>query len=338
MTSTRKGGRRRGTTPSGSCSNSRPPAFVPQSRWSDFELRLQAVVSEFDTFRTGTKSWFREAYPGTPLSVGLFAAEFALADCLPIAAGGLGAVAGETLKTASALGVPTVGVGLRYSETSHQWLDADCRQHETWETVAPSDLPVTLARDRLGFPVVVTAPLPHGPVGVRVWEARGRAFEAPAPRHRRRGQHARRSGDRATPVPERSRNPAAPVRRPRVRRLSRARRARGGADRRAPERRSYRVRRPRPDRCVDGASSVELRRGLCRRRAGHRLHDAHTGPGRPRLLRSRVCPPGAGADRRRARCRNRDDPRGSGARPSTTHATPSARRSWPCGSPVTATG
>ena len=168
---------------------------------SDFELRLQAVVSEFDTFRTGTKSWFREAYPGTPLSVGLFAAEFALADCLPIAAGGLGAVAGETLKTASALGVPTVGVGLRYSETSHQWLDADCRQHETWETVAPSDLPVTLAHDRLGFPVVVTAPLPHGPVGVRVWKAhasgvRGSCSSTPTSRATR--PPIGRSGDACT--------------------------------------------------------------------------------------------------------------------------------------------
>jgi glycogen phosphorylase len=137
---------------------------------TDYELRLHEVVGEFDAFRGATNGWFQDAYPDAAVRVGLFAAEFAVADCLPIAAGGLGAVAGETLKTASGLGVPTVGIGLRYSETSHQWLDAVGRQHETWEPVAPSALPITLARDRLGFPVEVTAPLPSGPVRVRVWQ------------------------------------------------------------------------------------------------------------------------------------------------------------------------
>ncbi len=135
-----------------------------------YQARLQEVRAEFDEFRAGTRGWFHDDFPDANLRVGLFAAEFALADCLPIGAGGLGAVAGEQLKTASALGVPTVGVGLRYGEASHQWLDRGSDQHETWEPLPPGNLPMTLARDRFGFPVEVTAPLPRGSVRARVWQ------------------------------------------------------------------------------------------------------------------------------------------------------------------------
>lgn len=101
----------------------------------------------------------------------LFAAEFGLADALPISAGGLGAVAGEQLKTAGELGVPMTGVGLRYGEASHQWLDPDGRQHETWEPLVAADLPLDLVRDRAGgFPLEVRVPFPEYEARARVWE------------------------------------------------------------------------------------------------------------------------------------------------------------------------
>jgi len=137
-----------------------------------FATRLDLVVAQFAAIRSSDGGWFPETHPGLRLEVALFAAEFGLADALPISAGGLGAVAGEQLKTAGELGVPMIGVGLRYGEASHQWLDRDGRQHETWEPLLPADLPVDLVRDRAGgFPLEVRVPFPEYVARARVWEA-----------------------------------------------------------------------------------------------------------------------------------------------------------------------
>lgn len=137
-----------------------------------YRARLDAVAEAFDAIRSSSAGWFPESHPGRTLQVVLVAAEFGLADCLPISAGGLGAVAGEHLKTASELGVPMTGIGLRYAEASHQWLDRDGRQHETWEPLLPADLPLDLLRDRdRRFPLEVRVPFPEHPARARVWEA-----------------------------------------------------------------------------------------------------------------------------------------------------------------------
>ena len=60
-----------------------------------FATRLDLVVAQFAAIRSSDGGWFPETHPGLRLEVALFAAEFGLADALPISAGGLGAVAGE---------------------------------------------------------------------------------------------------------------------------------------------------------------------------------------------------------------------------------------------------
>jgi len=131
------------------------------------------VTEDFAAYRSRTETWFAERYPEhADLRIAYFSAEFALTDALPIFAGGLGAVAGEILKSASALGVPVVGVGLSYRETSHQWLDADDHQQETWEILDRDVLPVALARDPRGVPVEVPVELPDRTLRVRVWDTR----------------------------------------------------------------------------------------------------------------------------------------------------------------------
>jgi len=136
----------------------------------DFAARLAAVAGELAAMRGDDTGWFPETHPGLRMQVVLFAAEFGLADALPISAGGLGAVAGEQLKTAGELGVPMTGVGLRYGEASHQWLDPEGRQHETWEPLVATDLPLDLVRDRGGFPLEVRVPFPEYDARARVWE------------------------------------------------------------------------------------------------------------------------------------------------------------------------
>lgn len=137
----------------------------------DAAERVADVAAELAALRADTTGWFPETHPSLRLEVALFAAEFGIADCLPISAGGLGAVAGEQLKTASELGVPMTGVGLRYGEASRQWLDRAGRQHETWEPLLPADLPMVLVRDHKGgFPLEVRVPLPEANARARVWE------------------------------------------------------------------------------------------------------------------------------------------------------------------------
>jgi len=137
----------------------------------DFAERLNAVAAEFAAIRADSSGWFPETHPGVRLQVVLFAAEFGLADALPISAGGLGAVAGEQLKTAGELGVPMTGIGLRYGEASHQWLDRSGRQHETWEPLVAADLPVDLVRDGTGdFPSEVRVEFPEYVARARIWE------------------------------------------------------------------------------------------------------------------------------------------------------------------------
>lgn len=64
----------------------------------------------------GGRSWFTRAAvgPARKLKVAYFCSEYAIDDCMPQFAGGLGVLAGDHLKSASDLGVPLVAVGLLY--------------------------------------------------------------------------------------------------------------------------------------------------------------------------------------------------------------------------------
>ena len=131
------------------------------------------VVANFRTYFTQTpQTW----YPTTHRAekdqvVAFFAAEFSLTDSLPIFAGGLGTVAAEQLKAASALGIPLVGVGLLYRGTSHQWLDREGRQHEAWDMMSPEKMPIERARDSQGRLIQVNVSLPGRDIQVAVYRA-----------------------------------------------------------------------------------------------------------------------------------------------------------------------
>ena len=77
----------------------------------DLAALAAAVVENAAAYEAnGPRTWFPEAHrKDRKFEVAYFAAEFALTDSLPIFAGGLGAVAGEFLKSASALGVHARG-------------------------------------------------------------------------------------------------------------------------------------------------------------------------------------------------------------------------------------
>jgi len=102
--------------------------------------------------------------------VAYFSAEFGLAECLPIYAGGLGVLAGDHLKSASDLGLSLTGVGLFYRYGHFQQrIRADGWQEEQYVDKGPAALPMRPALDRAGQPLQITLELPGRVLAARVW-------------------------------------------------------------------------------------------------------------------------------------------------------------------------
>jgi glycogen phosphorylase len=117
--------------------------------------------------------WFSETYADAPLTVAYFSMEFGLSEALPIYSGGLGILAGDYLKTASDLGVPTVGIGLLYQQGYfRQVIDAGGTQLEFYPYNDPSQLPILPVRDSQGEWLRMELNFPGRPVRLRVWEAK----------------------------------------------------------------------------------------------------------------------------------------------------------------------
>ena len=90
-------------------------------------------------------SWFQDRKAGPLRSVAYFSPEFGIAEALPQYSGGLGVLAGDHLKAASALGVPLVGIGLFYRQGYfRQELNADGWQQERYPSLDPHAMALTL--------------------------------------------------------------------------------------------------------------------------------------------------------------------------------------------------
>lgn len=144
--------------------------------------RLEALAHDpafcglLDALRTdlehylATPGWFAawQARTGSPLrAVAYFSPEFGIAEAIPQYSGGLGVLAGDHLKAASALGVPLVGVGLFYRQGYfHQVLDAEGWQRERYADLDPYAMALTPAAGGR-----VTVDLAGTPLAAQVWRA-----------------------------------------------------------------------------------------------------------------------------------------------------------------------
>jgi glycogen phosphorylase len=140
-----------------------------------FADRVAAAVAEREASLAATDTWYARSGPDHLLTdpdhlVAYLSAEFALTDCLRIYSGGLGALAGDHLRSASDLGVPLVAVGLAYRDGYFtQTLDAS-----GWQQEAPArnDFAAGPARpvERDGQRVLVPVEVGDGTVRVAAWE------------------------------------------------------------------------------------------------------------------------------------------------------------------------
>ncbi|MGD8451199.1 MAG: alpha-glucan family phosphorylase [Phycisphaerae bacterium] len=132
---------------------------------------FRALLKEYETLlraylRAGM--WFARTakHADKRLRVAYFCAEYALHECLPQYAGGLGVLAGDHLKSTSDLGVPLVAVGLLYRCGYYQQSFAsDGSTLALYPECDYSLLPLTDTRQH------VTVPLAGRKVTARIWRA-----------------------------------------------------------------------------------------------------------------------------------------------------------------------
>ena len=136
-----------------------------------FADRVRSVLNRFDAYLSDAATWGAQnasALAANP--VAYFSAEFAFHETLPIAAGGLGALAGDHAKSASDLGLGFVGISLFYREGYFQ----QAVNHENWQTefytqLNPANLPLEPVLDARGEPIVCSVKIAATTVRFQAW-------------------------------------------------------------------------------------------------------------------------------------------------------------------------
>jgi glycogen phosphorylase len=135
-----------------------------------FGDRVAAAVADLAAYHADPDTWAAAHGLDDDQLVAYLSAEFAVTDCLRIYSGGLGALAGDHLRSASDLGVPLVAVGLAYRDGYFtQTLDGSGWQQES---PARNDLAAGPATpvERDGQRVLVPVELGDGTLQVAAWE------------------------------------------------------------------------------------------------------------------------------------------------------------------------
>jgi len=144
----------------------------------DFAARVGEVLRHFNTYVNDQHTWAHEhaqALRANP--VAYFSAEFGFHETLPIAAGGLGILAGDHAKSASDLGIGFVGISLFYREGYFQQaIDPNNWQTEYYTLLNPKNLPVEPVLNEKGEPLVCRVDIGMNQVAFQAWRANvGRA-------------------------------------------------------------------------------------------------------------------------------------------------------------------
>ncbi|MCX6927215.1 MAG: alpha-glucan family phosphorylase, partial [Verrucomicrobia bacterium] len=144
----------------------------------EFAGRVAAVLRLFESYMNDQQTWAHEHAPALRAHpVAYFSAEFGFHETLPIAAGGLGMLAGDHTKSASDLGLGFVGISLFYREGYFQQaIDANNWQTEYYTLLNPKNLPVEPVLNEKGEPLVCKVAVGMNEVAFQAWRANvGRA-------------------------------------------------------------------------------------------------------------------------------------------------------------------
>jgi starch phosphorylase len=137
----------------------------------DFARKVKEVLARFDAYIHDTQTWgATHAQKLAQNPVAYFSAEFGFHESLPIAAGGLGVLAGDHTKAASDLGLGFLGISLFYREGYFQ----QAVNQENWQTeyytlLNPRNLPIEPVLDARGEPLVCSVELAMSTVFFQAW-------------------------------------------------------------------------------------------------------------------------------------------------------------------------
>ncbi|MEY2407517.1 MAG: glycogen phosphorylase [Verrucomicrobiota bacterium] len=137
----------------------------------EFGDRVRRVLANFDDYLNSKNTWGIANAPELFKNpVAYFSAEFGFHETLPIAAGGLGILAGDHAKSASDLGLGFVGVSLFYREGYFQQaINSENWQTEYYTILHPANIPIEPVLDAAGQPIVCTVEIGASEVHFRAW-------------------------------------------------------------------------------------------------------------------------------------------------------------------------
>jgi starch phosphorylase len=130
------------------------------------------LVARATALRESAAKPDRHAWAAHPREavIAYFSAEFGLHERLPIYAGGLGILAGDHLKSASAMGVPLIGVGLFYAQGYHeQRLSPDGSPGEHYVRTDPREMGGEVCTLPGGERLLVHVRMAERDVHMQVW-------------------------------------------------------------------------------------------------------------------------------------------------------------------------
>lgn len=137
----------------------------------NFAERVREVLKAFDAYLKDPATWGHQHAPQLRQNpVAYFSAEFGFHETLPIAAGGLGMLAGDHAKSASDLGIGFVGISLFYREGYFQQaIDPNNWQTEYYTLLNPRNLPVEPVLNEKGEPLVCHVDIGMNQVAFHSW-------------------------------------------------------------------------------------------------------------------------------------------------------------------------
>ena len=144
----------------------------------EFAARVRHVVDSMDHYLHSKETWAaRHASETIRNPIAYFSAEFGFHETLPIAAGGLGILAGDHTKAASDLGLGFVGISLFYREGYFmQAINQDNWQTEYYTHLNPKNIPIEPVLNAHGEPLVCTVEIGMSQVSFQAWRVNvGRA-------------------------------------------------------------------------------------------------------------------------------------------------------------------
>ncbi len=136
-----------------------------------FAQEVRSVLDQFEAYLQAPDTWAAEqASQLQEKPIAYFSAEFGLSETLPIAAGGLGVLAGDHAKSASDLGLPFVGISLFYRQGYFmQAINDENWQTEYYSMLNPKNLPMESVLDAKGEPLTCMVQIATSQVRFKVW-------------------------------------------------------------------------------------------------------------------------------------------------------------------------